>query len=62
MNLAGSTGLGFSITSRDIVTGGPNPVYVKNILPNGAAIKDGRLKVGDQIIEVSPLSTSLKLM
>ena len=48
----GSSGLGFSITSRDVVTGGRNPVYVKNIMSNGAAITDGRLKVGDQIIEV----------
>ena len=50
--LTGTAGLGFSITSRDITTGGHNPVYIKNILPKGAAITDGRLKVGDQIIEV----------
>ena len=48
----GNTGLGFSLTSRDVVTTGKNPVYVKNILPRGAAIQDGRLRVGDQIIEV----------
>lgn len=49
----GSEGLGFSITSRDVTIGGSAPIYVKNILPRGAAIQDGRLKAGDRLIEVS---------
>ncbi|OBS57260.1 hypothetical protein A6R68_11615, partial [Neotoma lepida] len=31
--------------------GGSAPIYVKNILPRGAAIQDGRLKAGDRLIE-----------
>uniref|UniRef100_A0AAQ6AL14 PDZ domain-containing protein n=1 Tax=Amphiprion ocellaris TaxID=80972 RepID=A0AAQ6AL14_AMPOC len=46
-------GLGFSITSRDVPIGGSAPIYVKNILPRGAAIQDGRLKAGDRLLEVS---------
>ncbi|XP_034027833.1 partitioning defective 3 homolog isoform X2 [Thalassophryne amazonica] len=49
----GPEGLGFSITSRDVTIGGTAPIYVKNILPRGAAIQDGRLKAGDRLMEVS---------
>lgn len=49
----GKEGLGFSITSRDVPIGGSAPIYVKNILPRGAAIQDGRLKAGDRLLEVS---------
>ncbi|XP_077159676.1 partitioning defective 3 homolog isoform X2 [Paroedura picta] len=49
----GTEGLGFSITSRDVPVGGSAPIYVKNILPRGAAIQDGRLKAGDRLIEVN---------
>nr|XP_046227302.1 partitioning defective 3 homolog isoform X1 [Scatophagus argus] len=49
----GQEGLGFSITSRDVPIGGSAPIYVKNILPRGAAIHDGRLKAGDRLLEVS---------
>ncbi|XP_075833852.1 partitioning defective 3 homolog isoform X21 [Microtus pennsylvanicus] len=49
----GTEGLGFSITSRDVSIGGSVPIYVKNILPRGAAIQDGRLKAGDRLIEVN---------
>nr|XP_057915316.1 partitioning defective 3 homolog isoform X5 [Doryrhamphus excisus] len=48
----GPEGLGFSITSRDVPVGGSAPIYVKNILPRGAAIQDGRLKAGDRLLEV----------
>lgn len=54
----GTEGLGFSITSRDVTIGGSAPIYVKNILPRGAAIQDGRLKAGDRLIEVSDFSKS----
>uniref|UniRef100_A0A8D0HI45 Partitioning defective 3 homolog n=1 Tax=Sphenodon punctatus TaxID=8508 RepID=A0A8D0HI45_SPHPU len=49
----GTEGLGFSITSRDVPIGGSAPIYVKNILPRGAAIQDGRLKAGDRLLEVN---------
>uniref|UniRef100_A0A8C5GHW4 Partitioning defective 3 homolog n=1 Tax=Gouania willdenowi TaxID=441366 RepID=A0A8C5GHW4_GOUWI len=49
----GPEGLGFSITSRDVPIGGSAPIYVKNILPRGAAIQDGRLKAGDRLLGVS---------
>ncbi|TNN75164.1 Partitioning defective 3 [Liparis tanakae] len=49
----GPEGLGFSITSRDVPIGGSAPIYVKNILPRGAAIQDGQLKAGDRLLEVS---------
>ncbi|KAJ0059492.1 hypothetical protein NL108_000647 [Boleophthalmus pectinirostris] len=49
----GQEGLGFSITSRDVPIGGSAPIFVKNILPRGAAIQDGRLKAGDRLLEVS---------
>ena len=48
----GPEGLGFSITSRDVPIGGSAPIYIKNILPRGAAIQDGRLKAGDRLLEV----------
>ncbi|MED6286516.1 hypothetical protein CHARACLAT_006859, partial [Characodon lateralis] len=49
----GPEGLGFSITSRDVPIGGIAPIYIKNILPRGAAIQDGRMKAGDRLLEVS---------
>ncbi|XP_063778190.1 partitioning defective 3 homolog isoform X15 [Pseudophryne corroboree] len=49
----GVEGLGFSITSRDVPLGGSAPIYVKNILPRGAAIQDGRLKAADRLLEVN---------
>ncbi|XP_018122661.1 partitioning defective 3 homolog isoform X2 [Xenopus laevis] len=49
----GAEGLGFSITSRDVPLGGSAPIYVKNILPRGAAIQDGRMKAGDRLLEVN---------
>ena len=55
----GPEGLGFSITTRDNPAGGlAPPIYVKNILPKGAAIVDGRLKSGDRLLEVSRSLTS----
>lgn len=48
----GADGLGFSITTRDNPTGGACPIYIKNILPKGAAVDDGRLRSGDRLLEV----------
>lgn len=50
--ISGASGLGFSITTRDNPAGGNSPIYIKNILPKGAAIEDGRLQPGDRLLEV----------
>ncbi|XP_018516497.1 par-3 family cell polarity regulator beta a isoform X2 [Lates calcarifer] len=49
----GTEGLGFTVVTRDSTVHGPGPILVKNILPRGAAIKDGRLQPGDRILEVN---------
>ncbi|XP_041927499.1 partitioning defective 3 homolog isoform X3 [Alosa sapidissima] len=54
----GPEGLGFSITSRDVPLGSSAPIYVKNILPRGAAIQDGRLRAGDRLLQVSGVDLS----
>lgn len=48
----GTEGLGFTVVTRDSSLHGPGPIMVKSILPRGAAVKDGRLKSGDRILEV----------
>ncbi|XP_038654214.1 partitioning defective 3 homolog isoform X5 [Scyliorhinus canicula] len=57
----GPEGLGFSITSRDVPVGGSAPIYVKNILPKGAAIQDDRLKAGDRLLEVNGVDLTGKI-
>ncbi|XP_063788723.1 partitioning defective 3 homolog B isoform X2 [Pseudophryne corroboree] len=49
----GADGLGFTVVTRDSTVHGPGPIFVKNILPKGAAITDGRLLSGDRIMEVN---------
>ncbi|RLU20682.1 hypothetical protein DMN91_007295 [Ooceraea biroi] len=49
----GNNGLGFSVTTRDNPAGGHCPIYIKNILPKGAAVEDGRLRSGDRLLEVN---------
>ncbi|XP_051479675.1 partitioning defective 3 homolog B isoform X2 [Apus apus] len=49
----GLEGLGFTVVTRDSSLHGPGPIFVKNILPKGAAVKDGRLQSGDRILEVN---------
>lgn len=51
-DILGPEGLGFTVVTRDSSVHGPGPIFVKNILPKGAAIKDGRLQSGDRILEV----------
>ncbi|XP_078322047.1 partitioning defective 3 homolog isoform X2 [Crassostrea virginica] len=51
--IKGPVSLGFSVTTRDNPAGGDSPIYIKNILPSGAAITDGRLKAGDRLLEVN---------
>ncbi len=51
----GSTGLGFSIaggTDHPIESGDPY-VYITMIIPGSAAALDGRLRVGDKVLEVN---------
>ncbi|KAJ8350307.1 hypothetical protein SKAU_G00254370 [Synaphobranchus kaupii] len=54
----GPEGLGFTVVTRDASVHGPGPILVKNILPRGAAVKDGRLKSGDRILEVNDVDFS----
>ncbi|TDG96206.1 hypothetical protein EPR50_G00237580 [Perca flavescens] len=49
----GAEGLGFTVVTRDSSVHGPGPILVKNILPRGAAIRDGRLQPGDRVLEVN---------
>ncbi|NXN27956.1 PAR3L protein, partial [Nycticryphes semicollaris] len=49
----GPEGLGFTVVTRDSSVHSPGPIFVKNILPKGAAVKDGRLQSGDRILEVN---------
>uniref|UniRef100_A0A8C5HMK5 PDZ domain-containing protein n=1 Tax=Gouania willdenowi TaxID=441366 RepID=A0A8C5HMK5_GOUWI len=49
----GSTGLGFSIVGGFGSPQGDLPIYIKTVFNKGAAIQDGRLKRGDQIIAVN---------
>ena len=53
----GSEGLGFTVVTRDSSVHGPGPILVKNILPRGAAVKDGRLQSGDRILEVETIQS-----
>ncbi|XP_063885038.1 partitioning defective 3 homolog isoform X5 [Scylla paramamosain] len=54
----GPHGLGFSITTRDNPAGGEAPIYIKNILPKGAAIEDGTLRIGDRLLEVNGVAVT----
>lgn len=54
----GEKGLGFTITTRDNPTGGHCPIYIKNILPKGAAVTDGRLRAGDRLVSVSGVTVA----
>ncbi|XP_022819381.1 partitioning defective 3 homolog isoform X2 [Spodoptera litura] len=54
----GEKGLGFTITTRDNPTGGHCPIYIKNILPKGAAVSDGRLRAGDKLVSVNNVSVA----
>ncbi|XP_047194023.1 multiple PDZ domain protein isoform X3 [Hippoglossus stenolepis] len=49
----GSSGLGFSIVGGFGSPHGDLPIYIKTVFNKGAAIADGRLKRGDQIIAVN---------
>lgn len=49
----GPKGFGFGLTSRDVRTDEQNqPIYVKAVHQGGVAYEDGRLRIGDRILEV----------
>jgi partitioning defective protein 3 len=59
--IKGTDGLGFKLAARDYCTPGEfSPIYVKNILPKGAAIQDGRLQRGDRLLEVNKIDMTQK--
>ena len=60
--IKGPQGLGFKLAARDNPTGEISPIYVKNILPKGAAIIDGRLQRGDRLLEVNGVDMTLKTL
>ncbi|KAF8794085.1 Multiple PDZ domain protein like [Argiope bruennichi] len=49
----GSTGLGFSIVGGYGTRHGDLPIYVSKLFEDGAAARDGQLKLGDQILSVN---------
>ncbi len=54
--IKGPQGLGFKLAARDNCSNGEfSPIYIKNILPKGAAITDGRLQRGDRLLKVNKM-------
>lgn len=50
----GPRGLGFGLTSRDVATDDSSqPIYIKSITTDGPAFVDGRLVIGDRLLEVN---------
>lgn len=60
--IKGPQGLGFKLAARDNPTGELSPIYIKNILPKGAAIADGRLQRGDRLLEVNGVDMTSKTL
>lgn len=61
--IKGPQGLGFKLAARDNCTPGEfSPIYIKNILPKGAAITDGRLQRGDRLLEVNQIDMTQKTL
>ena len=51
---------GFGLASRDVATNTDDiPIYVKSITTDGPAFHDGRLKIGDRILEVRLLTENV---
>ena len=54
--IKGPQGLGFKLAARDNCSSGEySPIYIKSILPRGAAIADGRLQRGDRLLAVNKM-------
>lgn len=61
--IKGPQGLGFKLAARDNCTPGEfSPIYIKNILPKGAAVTDGRLQRGDRLLEVNQIDMTQKTL
>ena len=59
----GPQGLGFKLAARDNCSQGEfSPIYIKNILPKGAAIADGRLQRGDRLLAVNGQDMTAKTL
>ena len=52
----GPHGLGISIVGGKGSVHGDLPIYIKQVLNEGAAWQDGRLKKGDQLLSVNGIS------
>jgi partitioning defective protein 3 len=61
--IKGPQGLGFTLACRDnYLNDDCSPIYIKNILPNGAAIADGRLQRGDRLLEINKMDMTKKTL
>jgi hypothetical protein len=61
--IKGPQGLGFKLAARDNCSNGEfSPIYIKNILPKGAAITDGRLQRGDRLLKVNKMDMTQKTL
>jgi C-terminal processing protease CtpA/Prc len=61
--IKGPQGLGFKLAARDNCSNGEfSPIYIKNILPKGAAIADGRLQRGDRLLKVNKMDMTQKTL
>ncbi len=61
--IKGPQGLGFKLAARDNCSQGEfSPIYIKNILPKGAAITDGRLQRGDRLLEVNGMEMTKRTL
>jgi len=56
----GKDGLGFSVSSKDVLINNSRDFFVKTVLGKGAAVEDGRIKPGDQILKINDESISEK--
>ena len=52
----GPSGLGFTIVGGTGSTHGDLPIFIKRVFNEGAAGRDGRLKMGDQLLAVNGVS------
>lgn len=52
----GPSGLGFTIVGGKGSTHGDLPIFIKRVFNEGAAGRDGRLKMGDQLLAVNGVS------
>lgn len=56
----GSSGLGFTVTTKDVLTSKTTRIFIKNIIATGAANEDGRMQAGDELLAVNDIMVSGK--